>query len=558
MTIDGNEAVAKVNESLAYNASKNMLLVNVGTNNGVTITSKDKSTALLNGTNTENVGVFATADVIPSGEYHLKVSNRLGALYVWDSTHSKTIIEIDNTECNFTLTEPSKLLVGFSVGSGTSFTNFEVSGQLEKGTVATDFVPYNGKSNLELTNDVVSLKNDLNTLEFGEVAAGKNLFKGDFIKKVLDTGINYTDVDLSKKQNTIKDIKGIVFAVFGAYLKKGTYTFSYTNDAYFSLNRVAIAGTDCVLAIESIRKSYTWTQNTDGWTYFGIEGDDSETGVTDTPFSITPDIQIEKGAQATAYEPYIPSVKMLAEEVSVQNDSLSVIGKCKNLLKPVFVSGWGCNCVIGDDGKITLTSTNTQDYQVVIGYIHKCSLKANKTYYFRAFDIINIDHIVIGKVGSDDLLKSFYNQLIYTPTEDMDIQLLIYFSDKTVGTISSCYISVSEVYTDEYVPYTGDGETLTHDVAQLRNDLVTIPKLVRKEIGYTGTFSANTAFDIDTSRNWHTTKIWSITVKTSGTSNKIFMEGFAYVNANTGSLAYMPKENSGSNSLIIVEVVYEE
>ena len=55
----------------------------------------------------------------------------------------------------------------------------------------------------------------------------------------------------------------------------------------------------------------------------------------------------------------------------------------------------------------------------------------------------------------------------------MDIQLLIYFSDKTVGAISSCYISVSEVYTDEYVPYTGDGETLTHDVAEIKNDLST-------------------------------------------------------------------------------------
>lgn len=162
-------------------------------------------------------------------------------------------------------------------------------------------------------------------IKYGETAGGKNLFNGNFIEEVLDTGINYTDVDLSKEQNTIKDIKGIVFAVFGAYLKKGTYTFSYTNDAYFSLNRVAIAGTDCVLAIESIRKSYTWTQNTDGWTYFGIEGDDSETGVTDTPFSITPNIQIEKGTQATPYEPYIPSVKMLAEEVSTQNESLGTL-----------------------------------------------------------------------------------------------------------------------------------------------------------------------------------------------------------------------------------------
>ena len=186
---------------------------------------------------------------------------------------------------------------------------------------------------------------------------------------------------------------------------------------------------------------------------------------------IKPMITEDLTATYDDFVPYIPSVKMLAEEVSAQNESLSVIGKCKNLLKPVFVSGLGCNCVIGDDGKITLTSTNTEDYQFVIGYIHKCSLKANKTYYFRAFDIINIDHIVIGKIGSDNLLESFYNQLIYTPTEDMDIQLLIYFSDKTVGTISSCYISVSEVYTDEYVPYTGDGDTLTHDVAEIKNDL---------------------------------------------------------------------------------------
>ena len=85
----------------------------------------------------------------------------------------------------------------------------------------------------------------------------------------------------------------------------------------------------------------------------------------------------------------------------------SILKNLKQQGKTVIVSGWGCNCVIGDDGKITLTSTNTEDYQVVIGYIHKCSLKANKTYYFRAFDIINIDHIGIGKVGSDDLLKSF-------------------------------------------------------------------------------------------------------------------------------------------------------
>ncbi len=313
-----NEVSAQ-NDSLAYNASKNMLYANVGTINGVTITSKDKSTALLNGTNTSNVSVFETADVIPSGEYHIKVSNRVGALYVWDLTHSKTIIEVDNTECNFTLTEPSKLVVGFSIGSGHSFTNFEVSGQLEKGTVATDFVPYNGKSNLELTNDVVSLKNNLNTLEFGEVAGGKNLFNGKYIQSVLTSEVDYTNRNLYNEFPSVSDITGLKYIIFGRYFKKGTYTFSYSNNNFLSLNRTAIAGSSCVVSANVIRKSYTWTQDVDGYTYFTIEADESETSTTDILFKGTPDIQIEEGSVATEYEPYFQSNKMLTEENARQN-----------------------------------------------------------------------------------------------------------------------------------------------------------------------------------------------------------------------------------------------
>ena len=321
------DEVDNVNESLAYNASKNMLLVNVGTISGVTITSKDKSTALLNGTNTENVGVFATADVIPSGEYHLKVSNRLGALYVWDSTHSKTIIEIDNTECNFTLTEPSKLLVGFSVGSGTSFTNFEVSGQLEKGTVATDFVPYNGKSNLELTNDVVSLKKNLSQLEFGEVTGVRNLFEDEIkwmenipitrgTKSVSDGKITltatsadcYTDHDVSSwKNNGIKTIP----------CKPNTkYTFSweYEGDSVGDIYIFENGSTNNMSY--TINKAHKLTITTSADAEYLIV----RVGVRDSGTSITYwNFQLEEGDTATSYEPYIPSVKMLTEENAQQN-----------------------------------------------------------------------------------------------------------------------------------------------------------------------------------------------------------------------------------------------
>ena len=170
------------------------------------------------------------------------------------------------------------------------------------------------------------LNSNLSQLEYSEVAGGKNLFDGKFINKLIDVGGNYTQRNLKEEFGLINNLNGIIYTTFGGYFKKGTYTFSYTNDAWFSLNRIAIAGTNCIGVTQSIRKSYTWTQNVDGWTYFGIEGDDSETGVVDTPFSITPDIMIEKGSTATTpYEPYIPSVKMLAEEVSAQNESLDVL-----------------------------------------------------------------------------------------------------------------------------------------------------------------------------------------------------------------------------------------
>ena len=331
----------------------------------------------------------------------------------------------------------------------------------------------------ELAKDTDDVNKSLDTLEFGEVAGGKNLFEDEIkwmenitvtrgTKSVSDGKITltatsadcYTDHDgASWKNNGIKTIPC-------KPNKKYTFSWEYEGDSIGDVYIFENGSTNNMSY--TINKSHKLLITTSA----DAEYLTVRVGVRDSGTSITYwNFQLEEGDTATPYETYIPSIKMLEDEVKQQNKSLGALGKCKNLLKPVFVSGWGCNCVIGDDGKITLTSTNTEDYQVVIGYIHKCSLKANKTYYFRAFDIINIDHIGIGKVGSDDLLKSFYNQLIYTPTEDMDIQLLIYFSDKTVGTISSCYISVSEVYTDEYVPYTGDGETLTHDVAELKNDL---------------------------------------------------------------------------------------
>ena len=112
------------------------------------------------------------------------------------------------------------------------------------------------------------INSNLDNLEFGDVAGGKNLFDGEFINKVIDIGGNYTQRNLKEEFELINNVNGIIYITFGGYFKKGTYTFSYTNDAWFSLNRIAIAGTNCIDVTQTVRKSYTWTQNVDEFTYF--------------------------------------------------------------------------------------------------------------------------------------------------------------------------------------------------------------------------------------------------------------------------------------------------
>ena len=390
----------------------------------------------------------------------------VGDIYIFENGSVNNMSYTINKEPKLTITtsaDAEYLIVRVGVrDSGTSITYWNF--QLEEGDTATPYEPYIPSVKMLATEN-----EQQNTEAMDTKMLGWNVPKECPVQNYVDSdGVFHQRVGRVDLGNLdwiySSEYKRFSTSGITDYKKKDSGSNTWVADAFLK-GYSTTSGNNT--ASDSYNKS------------IGFNGNSNMFFVKNTSYTDATTFKNAMQGKYLYYELETPITMTIDgnEAISKVNDSLSVIGKCKNLLKPVFVSGWGCNCVIGDDGKITLTSTNTKDYQVVIGYIHKCSLKANKTYYFRAFDIINIDHIVIGKVGSDDLLKSFYNQLIYTPTEDMDIQLLIYFSDKTVGTISSCYISVSEVYTDEYVPYTGDGDTLTHDVAEIKNDLSEIHDL---------------------------------------------------------------------------------
>lgn len=242
-------------------------------------------------------------------------------------------------------------------------TTYAKKTEIPQGAVVDDALSSTSENPVQ--NKVVNAEFDkvnsnLSDLKYGEVAGGKNLFVG-FIDAICLIGENYSERNLYNEFEFLNNIVGKSFVTFGGYFKKGTYTISYTNNGWFSLNRIAIAGSVSRLAAEQIRKSYTWKQTQDGYTYFSIEGDDSETGTTDTPFSITPNIQIEKGTTATEYESYIPSVKMLAEDLSNLKDGTTAVAKAVadeegNNIKSTYAKKTETFEIVTEDVNVVLNS----------------------------------------------------------------------------------------------------------------------------------------------------------------------------------------------------------
>lgn len=172
----------------------------------------------------------------------------------------------------------------------------------------------------------------------------------------------------------------------------------------------------------------------------------------------------------TVYKPYIPSVKMIAEEVSAQNESLSVIGKCKNLLNPTLQTTTlnGVTCTNNGDGTYTLNGTATSEV---------------------ALYLIDNDNIQIPKgmyktiCSTDDNIKSAYyfsnkgwisdNQFEITQSDILSGMWIKVQQDYTCDNVIIKPMLTTDLNAtyDDFVPYTGDGETLTHDVADLKNNL---------------------------------------------------------------------------------------
>lgn len=166
------------------------------------------------------------------------------------------------------------------------------------------------------------------------------------------------------------------------------------------------------------------------------------------------------------------------------NESLGVIGKCKNLLKPTLQTTTqnGVTCTNNGDGTYTLNGTATQNVDFIFfGNLEKyqhlknrtvklvgCPKGGSLTTYLILLQLQQspwtsaIDSGEGSSVTVDDKNNWMCWIRIYkdTTVSNLVFKPMLVYADKTPN---ATY--------DDFVPYTGDGDTLTEDVAELKNDL---------------------------------------------------------------------------------------
>ena len=325
------------------------------------------------------------------------------------------------------------------------------------------------------TSDIAELSSNLDNLAYGE--NGVHNLLNPTLQSTTKNGITCTN-----NGDGTYTFNGTVDS--GAYpefnlgmitLDKGEYLFTNQDSTIYLwcgtskgiddiINRPLIGGT--FINIKNKSDIYISLVCSSGETYHNVV--------------IKPMITEDLTATYDDFVPYIPSVKMLADEVSAQNESLSVIGKCKNLLNPTLKTTTqnGVTCTNNGDGTYTLNGTATQNTTFNV-YIREQDWEVGKTYRIigcPSGGSRNSYFISPFHGYSSDSLTDYGNGCTFTVTDDVKSYTTIIIFIRQGNTFNNLVFkpmlttNLSATY-DDFVPYTGDGDTLTADVAELKNDL---------------------------------------------------------------------------------------
>lgn len=291
--------------------------------NGVTCTVNADGSLTLNGTATGNCFFHCPDMEIVSGIYTLSSGVKLPAgitlilrkkdinkqiMYVYAGSSSKT--------------KPTgysgKAFVYVAVSSGTTVTNLTLYPQLEVGSEATAYEPYQGET---ITSDEVELYGDAHTV-------GKNLIP-TMDEPLSANGITCTvnvdgsiTLDGTATANTYINFPHMM-------IKAGTYTLSSGNAIPTGIGlslREANNQSANLLRVSNGQSEATGTivYNGDAYAYIGITS-----GTTVSNLTLYP--QLELGSEATAYEPYQGMTTALEDGDSLDLATGEVVRRWKRL-----------------------------------------------------------------------------------------------------------------------------------------------------------------------------------------------------------------------------------
>ena len=320
------ESIAELNSNLSViGKCKNLLnpTLQTITSAGVTCTNNGDGTYTLNGTVTDNSG-FIIQDII----YKAGVTYKLVGCPVGGSNSTYRLSSDwgaspndygSGTNIKYSAEHITKIGIYFS--KGTTFNNLVFKPMLTTNLNATydDFVPYTGDGET-LASDVAEIKNDLDALEYSEVAGGKNLLPQDYKNRIIN-GVTFTVND--DKSITVN---GTATATTDVYIKGGWASTDviikatkplminkkgWTNDVYmYAINNTSIINDSTGRITRDVTCVILRVNS-------GVTIDN----VTVYPMIYYADIEDD------TYEAYISSVKMLTRDVAeLKNLSASNAG----------------------------------------------------------------------------------------------------------------------------------------------------------------------------------------------------------------------------------------
>lgn len=166
------------------------------------------------------------------------------------------------------------------------------------------------------------------------------------------------------------------------------------------------------------------------------------------------------------------------EALTNVNESLGVIGKCKNLLNPTLATTTknGVTCTDNGDGTYTLNGTANDRAIFYIFDNSAVNFEAGTYNFILCKNISEIEDICSTGINFDK--KGWVSDLLNDTVtlSDNDTLRQIWIDIKSGKSVNNLVIKpmittdLNASY-DDFVPYTGDGETLTHDVAEIKQDL---------------------------------------------------------------------------------------